>query len=219
MKHKYSPPGTKTVSAKPVKKDVKTNKKSQKMSNLKLWTILIGSAILIGGIILIITLGNGQNGKAVPAGDQVSVLPKFDPSKFSPKATDFTLKDTEGTVHKLSDHGGRPVFLDFTTSWCGWCKKQAPDMKKLFQKYGSTVQFFAIDVNEPLNVVKSYKDEESSPWPFLLDENGQVAAQFGVKGYPHYILLSPDGTVNKVQSGYSESFFEVFSGAIEGIIR
>lgn len=219
MKHKYNPPGTKTASAKPVKTISKTKKQSQKANSFRFWTILIGSIILVGSIVLAIALSSGQSGKATPTGNPVSVLPKLDPSKFSPKATDFTLKDTEGTTHKLSDHGGRPVFLDFTASWCGWCKKQAPDMKKLFQKYGSTVQFFAIDVNEPLNVVKSYKDEESAPWPFLLDENGQVSAQFGVKGYPHYILLSPDGTINKIQSGYSESFFQDFSSAIEGIIR
>lgn len=146
------------------------------------------------------------------------ILSKLDPSKYSGAANDFTLKDTEGNEHKLSDNGGRLVLLDFTASWCKWCTEQSPDVHKLFQKYGDKVQFYAIDVNEPLQTVINYKNNDGATWPFLLDSDGKVSTQFQVKGYPHYLLLGKDGTVIKPQSGYSPNFFNDFSQAIEANI-
>ncbi len=194
-----------------LQKPAKSKNKVNPGAVLLLVLIGIGVVVLTGVLLMSVS----QEQQMTNSG----TLPKLDPSQYLPTAKDFTLKDTLGFIHKLSDNGGRPVLLDFTASWCGWCKKQTPAVQKLYGKYGDKVQFYAIDVNEPLEIIAKFKLEEGSKWPFLIDESGQVASLYGVKGYPHYILLDKDGTPYRDQSGYSETFFEDFSGSIEQIVR
>ena len=47
-------------------------------------------------------------------------------------APDFTLKDLQGNDLSLSSLRGKYVVLDFWGSWCGWCIKGIPDMKKYY---------------------------------------------------------------------------------------
>lgn len=195
----------------------KTQKKRKQNNNL---IIILGVCfvVLIGAVLLLMLNSgstNSSNGAQTSTG---GTLPKLDPSKYSGSANDFTLKDTEGNEHKLSDHGGRLVLLDFTASWCKWCTEQSPDVHKLYAKYGERVQFYSVDVNEPLQTVINYKNEDGAKWPFLVDGNGKVAKQYQVQGYPFYLLLAKDGTVIKPQSGYSPNFFDDFSKAIEANI-
>lgn len=175
--------------------------------------ILIGIGVI--ALTFVLLLSGSQESNMTNS----EILPKLNKAQFSQSAKNFTLMDTLGNIHNLSDQSGRPVLLDFTASWCGWCKKQTPAVQKLHNRYGSDVQFFSIDVNEPLETVLEFKLEEGSKWPFLIDENGEVAALYGIKGYPHYILLDKDGLPYKNQSGYSETFFDDFSNAIKQIIR
>lgn len=198
-------------------KNKKTHKRHKQNNNL---VIIVGVCfiVLIGAVLLLLLNSgstNSTNGTQTSTG---GTLPKLDPSKYSGAANDFTLKDTEGKEHRLSDHGGRLVLLDFTASWCKWCVEQSPDVHKLYQKFGDKVQFYSVDVNEPLQTVINYKNEDGAKWPFLVDGEGKVARQYQVQGYPYYILLNKDGTVIKPQSGYSPNFFDDFSQAIEANI-
>ena len=51
------------------------------------------------------------------------------------EAPDFALATPDGKTVKLSDMRGKYVVLDFWGSWCGWCIKGMPEMKKYYEKY------------------------------------------------------------------------------------
>jgi thiol-disulfide isomerase/thioredoxin len=197
---------------------VKKNTNKHKPNNNLVIIVGVCFVVVIGAVLLLL-LNSGSTNSTNPTQTTIGgTLPKLDPTKYSGAANDFKLKDTEGNEHRLSDHGGRLVLLDFTASWCKWCIEQSPDVHKLYQKYGNMVQFYSVDVNEPLQTVINYKNEDGAKWPFLVDGNGKVAKQFQVQGYPFYLLLAKDGSVIKPQSGYSPTFFDDFSQAIESNI-
>ena len=48
-------------------------------------------------------------------------------------AYDFTLEDLEGNTYKLSDYRGKYVLLEFSASWCGWCKLEIPFLETVYK--------------------------------------------------------------------------------------
>ena len=70
---------------------------------------------------------------------------KVAPGKVAP---DFTLNDINGKPFTLSSLRGKYVVLDFWGSWCGWCIKGMPDMKKYYEKYKGKFEIVGIDCND-----------------------------------------------------------------------
>ncbi len=46
------------------------------------------------------------------------------------EAPDFVLQDTEGKTHRLSDYRGKPVIINFWTTWCPPCREEIPSMNR-----------------------------------------------------------------------------------------
>ena len=61
------------------------------------------------------------------------------------KAPDFTMEDANGKTVKLSDFQGKPVVLNFWTSWCGYCKEEMPYFESAYKEYGDRVQFIMLN--------------------------------------------------------------------------
>lgn len=138
----------------------------------------------------------------------------FKPPECKPKI-DFTLKDTTGKLHTLSSYRGKPVILDFTASWCGWCLKAAPDLDAVAKKYKGRVQVFSIDMGEDQATAKKFREDLKADWPFLVDTDKKVSRQFRVNGIPHFVILDGKGVVRFIQSGYNDQLVEIFSKEIE----
>ena len=51
-------------------------------------------------------------------------------------APDFTLLDQYGAEHSLSDYEGKVLFLNFWTTWCGYCVQEMPHIQELYEEYG-----------------------------------------------------------------------------------
>lgn len=98
---------------------------------------------------------------------------------------------------KLAAEQNKKVFLEFTTKWCGWCKKmhattfKAPSIIKYL-----TDDFIAISVD-----AESY--DSLNVDGFLTTERG-VAHDYGVHSYPTYWILEPDGTKIAPIKGYKD---------------
>jgi len=118
-------------------------------------------------------------------------------------APDIKLKDVNGKELALSSLRGKVVLLDFWASWCGPCRKENPNVVRMYEKYknkGFTVYSVSLDEDKtrwtdaikadnlswPNHVsdLKGWASEgaalynvQSIPATFLIDENGMVIAQ------------------------------------------
>lgn len=63
-------------------------------------------------------------------------------------APDFTLKTADDKNFTLSSLRGKYVVLDFWGSWCGWCIKGIPKMKRYYDRYKSKLEIVGIDCND-----------------------------------------------------------------------
>ncbi len=125
------------------------------------------------------------------------------------KAPDFTLKDIDGNNFCLSSLRGKYVTLDFWGSWCGWCIKGFPEMKKIYEKYKGRVEFVGIDCNDTEQAWKKAVERHKLPWINVRnnDTGADVTLMYGINGYPTKIVIDPEGKISRFFIGESPEFY------------
>lgn len=112
------------------------------------------------------------------------------------RAPDFTLKDLQGRIFKLSENRGKPVLLVFGATWCPYCVEEIPRLKAIFAHYAPQgVALVNIDIQESQAKVARFADKHKLPYRVLLDETAAVAKNYGVQGVPSFILLDKEGLI------------------------
>ena len=123
-------------------------------------------------------------------------------------APDFTLNDIYGMPLTLSSFRGTYVVLDFWGSWCPWCIKGIPEMKKYYQKYSGKFEIIGIDCNDPVEKWKAAVANYDMPWKHVYNPKGsRLAQQYDIQGYPTKIIIDPQGRVDKVVVGEDPAFY------------
>ena len=90
-------------------------------------------------------------------------------------------------AQELSKTSGKPLFIQFTGSdWCGWCKL-------MDGKVFSTPEWADYAKG---NLALLYVDfpRGKAQNPELKAQNEKLAEQYGIGGFPTYVILAPDGT-------------------------
>lgn len=112
---------------------------------------------------------------------------------------DFELPDAEGKMFKLSDYRGKYVLIEFTASWCGWCKKEIPYLQQLYKETkGKNIEMFTVYVDKDKDAWLNDMKEHSLPWTVLCDLkalDGPAPKGYNVHGIPAIFLIAPDGTI------------------------
>ena len=130
-------------------------------------------------------------------------------------APDFTLPQMDGKPLSLSNLRGKYVVLDFWGSWCHWCIKGFPDMKKYYEKYKGKLEILGVDCNDTEEKWKAAVKEHKPSWLHVRQskETTNVSDLYGVKGYPTKIVIDPEGRIAKVVIGESPEFYEYLDKA------
>jgi peroxiredoxin len=130
-------------------------------------------------------------------------------------APDFTLTDSNGTSHKLSDFKGKFVVLEWLNHGCPFVVKHysGGNMQKLQKDYtAKDVVWLSIVSSAPgkqghmtpeeTNTTKTEKG--SAATAILLDEDGTVGKLYGATATPQMFIVNPEGTL-------------IYSGAIDSV--
>lgn len=116
------------------------------------------------------------------------------------EAPDIVMNNTEGETIKLSDLRGKVVLLDFWASWCGPCRRENPNVVRVYEKYnaqGFEVFSVSLDSNKD-KWVKAIK-KDGLLWPHhVCDLQGwrnEASRAYGISSIPHAILIGRDGVI------------------------
>ena len=110
-------------------------------------------------------------------------------------ATDFEVFDKDGKIYSLDSFKGKYIFLEFSASWCSWCKKEIPSVRNAYEKFNDKVVFITVHLDE--NRDKWLKDVEGHavPWYCLTDLKGwksPMAIAYNISGVPNCFIIGPD---------------------------
>lgn len=80
-------------------------------------------------------------------------------------APDFTVADTLGVNHSLSDYADALVVVDFWASWCGDCRREFSALKQLYEDYSECgVEFISVSFDENEAAWKTCLRKQEFPW-------------------------------------------------------
>jgi thiol-disulfide isomerase/thioredoxin len=103
--------------------------------------------------------------------------------------------------HRWTSAGlkGRVVVLNFWATWCGPCKEEMPSLQALHKdpsqgpSDASPAVVIGINVKETPSTVRRFLAAQHLDLPVVLDPQGDLTRQWGVRIYPTTVLIGPDG--------------------------
>ena len=113
------------------------------------------------------------------------------------KVPDFTVKDESGKEYSLAQlsEGKKYILIDFWASWCAPCRREIPNLKNLYAKYGSKgFQIISISRDKNAEDWKKAIEDEQLTWPNFLDES-DIAKLYKVRAIPTMYLVDADGRI------------------------
>ena len=128
------------------------------------------------------------------------------------KAPDFTLNDVNGNPVTMSTVKGKIKIVDFWASWCGPCRLNNPELKRIYEEFH----------DKGLEVIGVSLDEEKEDWELAIEKDGlswvnvsslkgwecEVARLYNVKGVPALFIL--DENNNIIATGLRDEHLKIF---------
>ncbi len=96
----------------------------------------------------------------------------------------MALEITDSNFEELAAQG-KPIVLDFWATWCGPCKKIAPDIEALAEEFEGQVIVGKCDV----------------------DDNDELTSRFGVRNIPTVLFIKNGEVVDKQVGAAPKSTF------------
>lgn len=122
-----------------------------------------------------------------------------------PLATDFTIYDSNDNIIKLSDFSGKPVVINFWTTWCVYCVQEMPYFNEAYNTYKDEVQFIMLNVpdgpEETKENVEEYIQDNNYDFQVYYDKDFDAVNKYSVTGYPITIFINKNGEIAKINRG------------------
>jgi thiol-disulfide isomerase/thioredoxin len=117
---------------------------------------------------------------------------------------DFLLSGLDGTPHRLSDHRGKWVVVNYWATWCPPCRKEMPELEQFYQADPMHAVVLGVnmeDVDETR--LREFVDHYELTFPILLagPRPRQTELVGPVEGLPTTYLVAPSGRVVARQIG------------------
>ena len=127
-------------------------------------------------------------------------------------APDFQLDNLDGQHVSLNDFRGKPLLVNFWTSWCPPCRSEMPFIQDTFtdKKWADAgLVVLAIDIGESPSTVREFVKNYGLTFPVLLDVARDVSLEYYVRGIPTTFFIDREGIIQDIRIGPFSSVTEI----------
>ena len=161
-------------------------------------------AILCTAAALCTLVSCGGNGRKAPAQLFSSPLDSIE-VKYNPglergtAAPALEAPDTSGTMVSLAEMKGSYAVVDFWASWCRDCRAEAPTFHEMYDKYGKTVKFLSISMDDDAERWKTAIIDDGMEWTNVSQlvkwKDSEISKAWQVHWIPTFYVVDPDGNI------------------------
>ncbi|MDR6867985.1 thiol-disulfide isomerase/thioredoxin [Microbacterium resistens] len=161
-------------------------------------------AALLGALLLLAGCASSPRGGAetLPSAAPEAAGEIFSPldGAVSAPAASGTLID--GTRVDLADlWAERVLIVQFTATWCSSCKAAEPMLRDTVEEYGDAVLLVHIALDEPVDEVRAFLDENRTTGPVLVDGSGALWRDYAVSEPPMTAVIDTAGGIVRMWPG------------------
>ena len=105
-----------------------------------------------------------------------------------------------GDFFDLRQHQSKPVLIHFWASWCPICEFENPSIASIAKDYQViTIASWSGDAA----TLSQYLKTEKLSLPVIVDEDGEWAKMYGVRGVPASFIIDGKGNIQFIETGYT----------------
>ena len=120
--------------------------------------------------------------------------------KAGVQAPDFKMKTIDGKTFKLSQLKGKTVVLDFWASWCPDCRKDAPEVVRMYKEYAPQgIEFVGVSMDTDVEAWRKACQQFGISYTQVSElkkfKETDIAKAYGVKWIPSMVVVDKEGKV------------------------
>lgn len=114
---------------------------------------------------------------------------------FNSDAPDFSLKDVNGNIVKLSDFKDDLLLLQFVNQTTPMSDYQFGMLNELSQQWQDTIQIISISTKEYFNDYKQMFEDKGYKWLLLDLDDILLLEKYQIKTFPDYVIIGKNGKI------------------------
>lgn len=180
-------------------------------------TLLRMSRDTEGAAILKEYLANGPGEQDAEAARKLIANPVRARKRIVP---DFELTTLAGEYLTAEDLRGKVLLLDFWGTWCPPCVASVPSLRTLSHRLkDDPFQLVSISTDSDEKPLREFIAKHQMDWPQVWDKGQEFTRQCGIHSFPTYVLVSPEGEILHVASGWGQDTERTLSSRIQAALR
>jgi len=133
---------------------------------------------------------------------------------------DFELATLGGEYFTAEDLKGKVILLDFWGTWCAPCVEAVPSLRTLSRRMkDDPFVLLSISTDQDEAVLREFIAKNKMDWPQVWDKNHDFSDECHISHYPSYLLVSHEGEIVYMTSGWGEGIERDLLQKVAGAVR
>ena len=107
---------------------------------------------------------------------------------------DYQMHDLDGNLHRVSDHRGKWIVINFWASWCAPCLHEMPELERFYQAHKSNAIVWGVTFEDAdKDKILEFVDQLGITYPILGYGQDPLTGYGQVKVLPTTFVINPEG--------------------------